>query len=132
MTGVIVGNLPALMESLPTCQGHLRSGRLRAIAQSDGERDATLPDVPSLREAGLAVEANNWFGFSAPAGLAPSLAARWEAVIASALAPPAERERLAGIGVRPGGLAMAEYTALISGELTRWREVIRAGNIRAD
>ncbi|MCX7372957.1 MAG: tripartite tricarboxylate transporter substrate binding protein [Alphaproteobacteria bacterium] len=132
MTDVIAGNLPALMESLPTIQGHLRGGRLRAIAQSEGQRDATLPDVPSFREAGLAVEASNWFGFSAPAGLAPGVAARWQAVIATALAAPAVRERLAGIGVRPGGLAMAEYTALIGGELARWREVIRAGNIRAD
>ena len=132
MTDVIAGNIPSLMESLPTIQGHLRGGRLRAIAQSEGQRDATLPDVPTFREAGLAVEASNWFGFSAPAGLAPGVAARWEAAIAAALAAPAVRERLGGIGVRPGAVGMAGYTALIGGELARWREVIRAGNIRAD
>jgi tripartite-type tricarboxylate transporter receptor subunit TctC len=129
MTDVIAGNIPSLMESLPTIQGNLRGGRLRAIAQSEAARDPTLLEVPTFRESGLAVEASNWFGFSAPAGVAPE---RWQQAIAGALAAAPVRERLAGMGVRPGTLGPAAYTALIREELTRWREVIRAGNIRAD
>ncbi|WP_246503725.1 Bug family tripartite tricarboxylate transporter substrate binding protein [Plastoroseomonas arctica] len=133
MTDVIAGNLPSLMESLPTAMGHIRAGRLKPIAQSETARDATLPDVPTFSEAGFAgVTSTNWFGFSAPAGIPPGLAARWEALIAEALASDTVKQRFASIGVRPGDLKSGPYTALIAGELTRWRQVIREGNIRAD
>ncbi|MES2713818.1 MAG: tripartite tricarboxylate transporter substrate-binding protein, partial [Pseudomonadota bacterium] len=133
MTDVIAGNLPSLMESLPTAMGHIRAGRLKPIAQSETARDATLPAVPTFVEAGFpGVSSTNWFGFSAPAGIPPALAARWEGLIAEALASDAVKQRFASIGVRPGDLTSGPYTALITSELARWRSVIREGNIRAD
>lgn len=133
MTDVMGGQLPAVMESLPTAMGHIRAGRLRPLAVSEAERDPTLPEVPSFSEAGLpGVTSTNWFGFSAAAGIPAPTGARWQALIAEALASTMVKERFATIGVRPGALDAAAYTALISGELTRWREVIRSGGIRAD
>ena len=76
--------------------------------------------------------ATNWFGFSAPAGIPPEIAKRWEAEIGAALKSDEVKEKFAKIGVRPGTLGAEAYTALIRSELDRWREVIRAGNIRAD
>jgi tripartite-type tricarboxylate transporter receptor subunit TctC len=133
MTDVMGGQLPAVMESLPTALGHIRAGRLRPIAVSEARRDPTLPDVPSFSEAGFpAVTSTNWFGFSATAGVPDAVGARWQALIAEALASSTVKERFAAIGVRPGDLGAAEYTSLISRELVRWREVIRNGGIRAD
>jgi tripartite-type tricarboxylate transporter receptor subunit TctC len=133
MTDVMAGQVPAVMESLPTAMGHFRGGRLKPIAQSEEARDPTLPDVPTFRELGLpGATSSNWFGFSIAAGVPASVVERWEAAMKEALAAPAVQQRFATIGVRPGTLGPAGYTGLISGELTRWRQVIRANNIQAD
>ncbi len=133
MTDVMGGQIPSLMESLPTAMGNIRGGRLRPIATSEAERAATLPDVPTFAESGFpSVVSTNWFGFSAAAAIAPAVAERWRVAIASALASDQVKERFASIGVRPGTLGPAEYTALVRSELDRWREVIRAGNITVD
>ncbi|WP_137126696.1 tripartite tricarboxylate transporter substrate binding protein [Roseomonas sp. HF4] len=133
MTDVMGGQIPAIMESLPTAMGNIRGGRMRPLATSEAERSPALPDVPTFAEAGFpAVTSTNWFGFSAPAGIPPEVAARWEREIAAAMAAEPVRARFATIGIRPGTLDAAGYTALVRSELDRWREVIRAGNISVD
>lgn len=133
MTDVMGGQIPALMESLPTAMGNIRGGRMRPLAVSEAQRSPALPDVPTFVEAGFpTVVSTNWFGFSAAAGIPPEIAARWDVEIAAALDSQAVKERFDSIGVRPGTLGPAAYTAMIREELARWREVIRAGNIRAD
>ncbi|WP_333670432.1 tripartite tricarboxylate transporter substrate binding protein [Elioraea tepidiphila] len=133
MTDVIGGQIPSLMESLPTAMGNIRGGRLRPIATSEAERATTLPDVPTFAESGFpTVVSTNWFGFSAAAGIPEAVAERWRVAIAAVLASDLVKERFGAIGVRPGRLGPAEYTALVRSELDRWREVIRAGNITVD
>jgi len=133
MADVMGGQIPAIMESLPTAMGNIRGGRMRPLATSEAERSPALPEVPTFAEAGFpAVTSTNWFGFSAPAGIPPEVAARWEREIAAAMAAEPVRERFAAIGIRPGTLDAAGYTALIRTELDRWREVIRAANISVD
>ena len=132
MNDLMGGQILALMESLPTAIGYFNSGRMRPLAVSEVERSPALPDTPTFREAGFDVVATNWFGFSAPADIPREVALRWETEIATALQSPQVREAFAKIGVRPGALGAAGYTDLIRSELARWKEVIRAGNIRAD
>ena len=133
MADVMGGQIPALMESLPTAMGNIRGGRLRPLASSEAKADPALPEVPSFAEAGFpAVQSTNWFGFSTAAGIPAAVVARWRQVITAALAAPALRERFAAIGVRPGSMGPDEYTALIRAELDRWREVIRSAGITVD
>ena len=133
MNDLMGGQIAALMESLPTAIGYFTSGRMRPLAVSEAQRSPSLPDTPTFREAGFTeVVTTNWFGFSTPAGIPPEIAKRWETAIASALASDEVREKFARIGVRPGTLGTEGYTVLVRSELARWREVIRAGNIRAD
>jgi len=133
LTDTISGTLPAIMESRPIALPHLRAGRLRPLATSEAERSPALPDVPTFAEAGFpAATATNWFGFSLPAGVQPEIVARWDGELATLLADAGVVERFAAIGVRPGRLGPAEYTALVRAELERWRAVIQAGNIAAD
>ena len=133
MNDLMGGQIAALMESLPTAIGYLNSGRMRPLAVSEAERSPSLPDTPTFREAGFAeVVTTNWFGFSAPAGIPPEIAKRWEAEIGTALRSDEVKEKFAKIGVRPGALGAEAYTNLIRSELARWKEVIRDGNIRAD
>jgi tripartite-type tricarboxylate transporter receptor subunit TctC len=133
MNDLMGGQIVALMESLPTAIAYFNSGRMRPLAVSEDQRSPSLPEVPTFREAGFTdVVATNWFGFSASAGIPPEIAKRWETEIATALQSAQVKEGFAKIGVRPGALGAAGYTDLIKSELARWKEVIRAGNIRAD
>ena len=133
MNDLMGGQIAALMESLPTAIGYFSSGRMRPLAVSENERSPALPDVPTFREAGFEdVVTTNWFGFSATAGLPPEIAKRWESEIQTALKSDEVKEKFAKTGVRPGTLGAEGYTNLVRSELDRWREVIRAGNIRAD
>ncbi|WP_421995885.1 Bug family tripartite tricarboxylate transporter substrate binding protein [Reyranella sp.] len=133
MNDLMGGQIVALMESLPTAIGYFRSGRMKPLAVSEAERSPALPDVPTFREAGFPdVVTTNWFGFSAPAGIPAEVAGRWETEIGTALQSATVKEGFAKIGVRPGTLGAAAYTDLIRSELARWKEVIRAGDIRAD
>jgi tripartite-type tricarboxylate transporter receptor subunit TctC len=133
MNDLMGGQIVALMESLPTAIGYFNSGRMRPLAVSEAERSPALPDVPTFREAGFQdVVSTNWFGFSGAADIPREVAQRWEAEIGTALQSTQVKEGFARIGVRPGTLGAAGYTDLIRSELARWREVIRAANIRAD
>jgi tripartite-type tricarboxylate transporter receptor subunit TctC len=133
MNDLMGGQIMALMESLPTAIGYFTSGRMRALAVSEDERSPALPDVPTFKEAGVAgVVTTNWFGFSATADLPADIARRWETEIATELKSDEIKEKFARIGVRPSTVGGKGYAALIRSELDRWREVIRAGNIRAD
>ena len=124
--------VPAMLDSLPSCGPHVRSGALRALAVSAAERSDALPGVPTLREGGLDVVSYAWFGISGPAGLPPELVKRWETETGTALRSDPVKEAFAKIGVRPGTLDSAGYTALIKAELARWKDVITAMNIKAD
>ncbi|MCX7365688.1 MAG: tripartite tricarboxylate transporter substrate binding protein [Alphaproteobacteria bacterium] len=133
MNDLLGGQIVALMESLPTAIGYFTSGRMRALAVGEDQRSPSLPDTPTFREAGFPdVVTTNWFGFSTVAGLSPEIAKRWETEIASALQSAEVKEKFGRIGVRPGTLGAEGYTGLIKSELARWREVIKAGNIKAD
>ena len=133
LTDVTGGQIPAIMESLPIALPHLRAGRLRPIATSEGTRAAALPDVPTFAESGFpAAQSTNWFGFSAAAGIPAAVAERWRDEVTTALGSDMVRERFAQIGVVPGAMGPADYTALIRGELDHWRELIRSAGIRPD
>lgn len=133
LADAIGGQIPAVMESLPTALPHLRANRLRALGTSEAARDATLPEVPSFTEAGYsAVQSTNWFGFSTTADIPAPVLARWRETIAQALTNQQVRERFAGIGVVPGHMGTEEYTAFIAAELARWRDVILAAGVKAD
>lgn len=133
MNDLLSGQTSALMESLPTAIGYFTSGRMRPLAVSEEVRSPSLPDVPTFREAGIAnVVTTNWFGFSATADIPSDLAKRWETETATALQSTQVKDAFARIGVRLGTLGSVAYTDLIKAELARWKEVITAGNIRAD
>lgn len=133
LTDCLGGQIPAVMESLPIALPHLRAGRLRALGTSEGARDASLPEVATFSEAGFpGALSTNWFGFSTAAGVPAAILGRWAATLREALAEPKLQARFASIGVVPGQLGAAEYTAFIRTELARWRGVIQAAGIRPD
>jgi tripartite-type tricarboxylate transporter receptor subunit TctC len=132
-TDLIAGNVQLSFQNLGTVAGHIQGGRLRAIAVTSAQRNRLLPEVPTAIEQGLAdFVVTSWQAVMAPGGMAPALQARVHAAVVEALKQPENVQRLNGIGFDVIGNSPAEYRAFQEAEIARWREVVRAANIRAE
>jgi tripartite-type tricarboxylate transporter receptor subunit TctC len=132
-TDLIAGNVQLSFQNLGTVAAHIQGGRLRAIAVTSAERNRLLPDVPTAIEQGLPdFVVTSWQAVMAPAGMAPALQARVHAAVVEALKHPENVQRLNAIGFDVVGNSPAEYRAFQEAEIARWREVVRAANIRAE
>jgi tripartite-type tricarboxylate transporter receptor subunit TctC len=129
---VLSGDTVSLWDTSGANAAAIRGGSLRGLAVSSAERVAALPEVPTLKEQGFPdAVATNWFVLAAPAGLDPAIGARLNTEIQAALAEPATRTRLEGIGVVSlGNLSPAEIGAFVAQESTRWGSVVRSAGVR--
>jgi tripartite-type tricarboxylate transporter receptor subunit TctC len=132
VTDLIAGQIDGVVDNPPTVLPHIEAGRLRPLAVAAKARMALLPDVPTAAEAGVAnYEASSWFGVVAPAGTAPAIIARLHREIAAAVRSPAMQERFAKSGARLVGNSPSEFAEQIRTERTKWGEIIKAANIKA-
>ena len=130
LTDTIAGVVPAMLDSLPSAGPHIRSGALRGMAVTSAARSRLFPDLPTLREAGLDVVSNAWFGLSGPAGLPEAVAARLAAEVRATLADPATIARFEELlGAPPPESTPAGYTAFVRAELAAFAPVVRAAGI---
>lgn len=130
---LIGGQVDATFTGAPTVLPHIRSGKLRALAVSSPQRLAALPDVPTVAESGYpGFEADQWYGFVAPAATPAAVVARLNAAINKALQDPGVAQQLAAEGAIATPTTPKAYGDLIAKEIPRWAEVIRAGNVRPD
>ena len=108
----------------------LGSGALKVLAVSTDDRSALLPDIPTLKEAGLDVEADAWNGLIAPAGISPATAARIGRLVGEAIAADDVRAKLAAQFMAPIPGTPAEFRARIDADLARRAPVIAAAKIK--
>jgi tripartite-type tricarboxylate transporter receptor subunit TctC len=127
------------VDNLPSCIGHIRDGRLRALAVTGHVRSSVLPDVPTLAETiAPGFEATAWFGMQAPARTPRPIIERLGAELDAISKEPAVRARLADLGADPpnltpdGGTTPAAFEAFIREEIAKWAEVVRASGARID
>jgi tripartite-type tricarboxylate transporter receptor subunit TctC len=133
VTDLIGGQVDATFTGTPAVLPHMRSGRLRALAVSSAIRIAALPEVPTVAESGYpGFEADQWYGIVAPAGTPPAAVARLNAEINKALALPDVAQQLAAEGAVPMPGPPQAFGELIVREIPRWRDVIKAGNLKVD
>ena len=133
MTSVIAGDTQLYLAGLGPGQGHLKAGKLRALAVGSKERLPGLPGVPTLAESGFSgMLASNWFALAAPAGTSPEIVARLASDVRAALGVPEIAKRLGEMGLLAGGETPAETAKRISDESKLWERVIRTGKIRAE
>jgi len=93
-------------------------------------RDAALPDVPTLEEAGMSdAVIEPWFGYMAPRGTPAPVVARLNQLFNMALADEAVQARLRDLGARPEGGPPERFTQHVQGEVARWLEVVRVNRI---
>jgi tripartite-type tricarboxylate transporter receptor subunit TctC len=130
---VVAGQVHFMIDGPPPFLGHVKSGRLRALAAANAKRLAQLPDVPTFAESGMSgMEAGLWYGMLAPKGTPRDIINRLNAAINKALQQPDVRERFAASSVEIIGGTPKEFGDYVETEIKRWGEVARAANIRIE
>jgi tripartite-type tricarboxylate transporter receptor subunit TctC len=133
MQDVIAGRIDLVVIGVPAAAPHIKAGRLRALGVIAHQRLPTLPDVPTVAEAGLAgFEVTTWYGILAPAGTPRPIVNRLNAELVKIMHSPEMRERLAGIGTDPVTSTPEEFAAYLKAEIDKWGEVIRKAGLKAD
>ena len=124
------GQIDGLIAAVPDVG---RNPLLRLVAITSEARAARWPDIPTVRELGLAsMTATNWFGISGPAGMSAQVADRINAALTAGLNTPELSTRLRDLGAEPNRMSRADYTSMIAADVSRWAGVAKSANIRAD
>ncbi|MCC6533490.1 MAG: tripartite tricarboxylate transporter substrate binding protein [Burkholderiales bacterium] len=126
MTGEVAFSIPAY----PTAVPHLKAGKLRILAVTGAKREPTVPDVPTVAEAGVpGYEFGIWFALFAPAGTPKPIITRLNQEIVKALAEPDMREKLARTGVNAGSSTPEHLGNHLHAEVAKWAKIIKAAGI---
>jgi len=110
----------------------LHSGAIKVLAVSTAERSPLLPDIPTLKEAGIDVEADAWSGLIAPAGIPEAMARRIGELVGQAITTPTIRDKLAAQYMAPIPGSAADFRARIDADIARWSPVIAAAKIKIE
>jgi tripartite-type tricarboxylate transporter receptor subunit TctC len=109
-----------------------RSGKVRIIGVTGGQRDPQVPEVPTLKEAGVNMEATAWFAMYGPAGLKGEALTRLERAMMKMVRDPAMQAKLRALGYDPIGSGSADLAAAQKVDLARWEKPIKATGVQLD
>lgn len=125
LQGLLGGSIAMMFANVPDVVAHLQSGRLVALATTDGVRSKGFPDVPTTREAGYPqIDIKSWYALVAPGKTPPELVARIAADFATVLALPDVRDRLAKLELTPVASSPNELARMLDGEFARYEKLI--------
>jgi tripartite-type tricarboxylate transporter receptor subunit TctC len=130
---LVAGALQFQFGAQITVQGFVKAGKLRALAVTGAKRAASLPELPTMAEAGVpGFDFNNWFGLVGPAGLPRALVTRLHSEVTAILRQPETRERLLADGSEIVASTPEYFAAFLKQDVARWAKVIKAAGIRLD
>ena len=133
LVDVVAGQISMMMSAVLSGLPHVNAGRLRAYGVTGGKRAISLPNVPTIAEAGVpGYEAVQWFGVLAPAATPRDIIAKVHAATARAVNDPDIRARFIADGSDPAGGTPEEFAGLIRNDLAKWAKVIKAAGIKAE
>jgi len=129
---LIAGHIDLMFDNINVALPHIKAGRLRALAVTSAERTAVLPDVPTMKEAGLPeYEVTSWSGVFAPAGTPAPVVEKLNATINEALSDGQVRARFEAEGIHISLMSVQEFREFVNGEIDRWGEVVRKAGLQA-
>ena len=126
------GRVDFFVSSVPTVQGHIASGQLRALAVTSAKRSPVLPGVPTAGETVKGFDANTWFGILAPAGTPKPVVAKLSAEINKALQAPAVRKAIEDQGGEILGGTPEQFANLIKSDIAAWAPVVKDSGAQVD
>jgi tripartite-type tricarboxylate transporter receptor subunit TctC len=130
---LVAGRVSVTSASAISTMPHVRAGRLRALAVSSAKRSPSVPELPTVAEAGVpGFAVDQWYALFAPAGTPKEIVAKLYGEIAKAVAQADTRERLLAMGLDPVGMPPEEFTAYLKTETVKWGNLVREAGIRAN
>jgi tripartite-type tricarboxylate transporter receptor subunit TctC len=130
---LIAGQVQLTISSLVVILPHHRSGKIRILATGGAKRAATLPDIPTIAEAGVpGYEANNWWGLLAPTGTPDAVIKKLNAETNVVMALADTKKRLGAEGVETLAATPEQFARHITAEIAKWGKVTRDANIKAE
>jgi tripartite-type tricarboxylate transporter receptor subunit TctC len=132
VNAVLAGEVNLMIGNLPPWSGHLKAGKVQALAVTTAKRHGDLPDVPAMAESYPGFETVAWFGLLAPTGTPPAVVERVHAAVNLALADPEVASRIAATGCGPAPGAQAAFAERVRGDIARWKKLAAERNIKAD
>lgn len=132
-TDLISGNIQVMFQLIPGIAEHVKAKKVKALAVMAPQRSPSLPDVPTMAEAGFPdLESYTWLCFVAPKGTPKAVVDRLNAAVNKLLVQPAFRERLVQMGVQPMGGTPAEFAGFMDTEIKKWGDVVRRSGVVID
>jgi tripartite-type tricarboxylate transporter receptor subunit TctC len=133
ITALISGEVQLSFVNPVAIGQHIKSGRLRALGVAGAKRSALMPEVPTIREAGVeGVEVPLWFGLLAPAGTPGDIVHALAAAVKKGANTPDMQKKLLDQGAEPVGNTPEEFQAMLKDEVARWAEVVKISGARAE
>jgi tripartite-type tricarboxylate transporter receptor subunit TctC len=132
MTAVIRGDVQMAVMPAISVLPHVESGAVKMLAVTTSKRSPLLPNVPTLKESGIDVEADAWNGLIAPAGTPDAVVKTIQREVAEALNSPELKAKFAAQIMEPVGNTPAQFKAQIDSDLARWGQVIKAADIKVN
>jgi tripartite-type tricarboxylate transporter receptor subunit TctC len=130
---LLAGQIQIMFDNIVALMPHFKAGKLRPLAVTSARRNAQLPDVPSVQEAGVSdFETVAWFGLVTAAGTPREILMKLNAEVVKALAQPEVRQRLIDTGSDIIGNSPEAADRHLRDEVQRWAVVVRAANVRAE
>ena len=127
------GHTPISFGALAPAVPLIKGGQLRALAVTGKTRSPTLPDIPTMAEAGFPeVEGATWTAVVAPAGTPKEIIAELHRLIVASLAAPDVKDKLAAMAYVPIGSSPEECTAFFKAEMAKWGKVIKDAGLKAE
>jgi tripartite-type tricarboxylate transporter receptor subunit TctC len=129
----VAGHTPISFGAAAPAVPLIKDGKLRALAVTGKERSPTLPDIPTMAEAGFPeVEGFTWTAVVMPAGTPKEIVTKLHGLLVAALAQPDVKEKLAAIAYVPVGNSPEECAAFFKSEMAKWGPVIKAAGLKAE
>jgi tripartite-type tricarboxylate transporter receptor subunit TctC len=127
---LVAGHVDTMFVTAVVGGQHMKTGALTPLALAASARFETLPEVPTMAEAGYPLEAAYWFGLAAPSGTPPAVLARLESALTQVLAMPDLRKRMTEMGAVVTPLGSRQFGDYIRTEMDKWADVIVQNSIR--
>lgn len=133
MQDLLGGQIELMFENLPTAIAQVRAGKVRALGMTSRERSPSMPEVPTVAEAGVpGFEATAWFTIAAPAKVPADIIRKLNTDMNTFLKAPEMQQRWVEMGVVPLGGAPADAEKFFVSEREKWNKVIKSAGIRGD
>jgi tripartite-type tricarboxylate transporter receptor subunit TctC len=133
LTDLLGGQVHMMFDNIPSAISHIRSGKLRALATTGPVRSVTLPELPTMIEAGLpGYESTAWFGLAMPAGTPKEIIVRMNAEGQKAAKAPDFVKRMSDLGYEIVGGTPEQMASMIQDEIKRWGPIVKASGAKVD